>query len=247
MLREHLPIPPERHFRWRGGDVSRLEALTDGIFGFAITLLVIALEVPASFDDLVVAMKGFPAFAISFALLATVWYKHVIFSRRYGLQTPAITALNLVLLFVVLFYVYPLKFLFNIVVAGFTHGATLAGRPMSTVISDEQVPLLMVIYGAGYAAVSFVLAAMYWYALHKRRELELNEAELTLTRQSMMENAVLGGIGLVSAGVALLLPAESAGSAGWVYVGIAPYLYLSGRMHARRAAALARGGATGRA
>lgn len=33
-------------FRWRGEGVSRIEGLRDTVFGFAITLLVVSLEVP---------------------------------------------------------------------------------------------------------------------------------------------------------------------------------------------------------
>lgn len=52
-------------FRMRGHDVLRLEALSDVVFGFALTLLVVSLHVPRTFDDLMVAMRGFPAFLIS--------------------------------------------------------------------------------------------------------------------------------------------------------------------------------------
>lgn len=55
--------------RWRGGQVTRIEALTDAVFGFAITLLVVSLEVPQTFDDLMAMMRGFVAFAFSFTLL----------------------------------------------------------------------------------------------------------------------------------------------------------------------------------
>ena len=67
-------------------------------------------------------MKGFVAFAICFAILVQVWYYHYIYSRRYGLQTTYTIVLNAALLFVVLFYVYPLKFLFTLVVGGLTGG-----------------------------------------------------------------------------------------------------------------------------
>jgi len=120
-----LLVPPEPHFRWRGGEITRLEGFTDAVFAFAVTLLVVSLEVPHTFNELMQAMKGFIAFAICFALLVQVWYYHYIFARRYGLQTTYTVVLNAMLLFVVLFYVYPLKFLFTYVVGAFSGGRTV--------------------------------------------------------------------------------------------------------------------------
>src|SRR6266566_9715223 len=40
-------------FRDRGGDISRVEGFSDCAFGFAVTLLVVSLEVPKTFDGLV--------------------------------------------------------------------------------------------------------------------------------------------------------------------------------------------------
>ena len=37
----------------RGREVTRLEALSDAVFGFAATLLVVSLEVPQTFPELV--------------------------------------------------------------------------------------------------------------------------------------------------------------------------------------------------
>ena len=59
-------------FRLRGNQVTRLESFSDAVFGFALTLLVVSLDVPKSFDDLVDTMRGFTAFAICFLLLALI-------------------------------------------------------------------------------------------------------------------------------------------------------------------------------
>jgi hypothetical protein len=99
-------------FRWRGGEISRVEGFSDAVFAFALTLLVVSLEVPRSFQELTAAMSGFLAFAACFAIFVWIWYEHYAFFRKYGLHDSVTIALNSVLLFVVLFYVYPLKFMF---------------------------------------------------------------------------------------------------------------------------------------
>src|SRR5436305_6210726 len=100
-------VPPEPHFRWRGGEITRLEGFSDAVFAFAVTLLVVSLEVPHTFAELAMVMKGFLAFGICFAALTLVWKEHTIFIRRYGQQTPWVVFLNCVLLFLVLLYVCP--------------------------------------------------------------------------------------------------------------------------------------------
>src|ERR687886_1548017 len=104
-------------FRLRGlVEVSRIEALSDGVIAFAITLLVVSLEVPKTFDELLVTMRGFLAFAITFAMLFHVWFIQYKFFRRYGLNDNFTIWMTACLLFVVLFYVYPLKFVWTLIV-----------------------------------------------------------------------------------------------------------------------------------
>src|SRR5687767_7346394 len=89
MLREHLiRAHPERDgaFRWRGDGVSRIEGLSDAVFGFAITLLVVSVDVPTSFAALRELMRGFLAFAATFATLVFLWYAQYKFFRRFGLE-----------------------------------------------------------------------------------------------------------------------------------------------------------------
>lgn len=226
MIREHLVatgIAGEKDFRWRGDEITRLEGFSDAVFAFAVALLVVALEVPKTFHELMNAMRGFAAFGACFALLAEVWSKHYRFFRRYGLQNPWVVFLNCVLLFFVLFYVYPLKFLFY---------GLFGGGPM--VITAAEARILFVIYGAGYAAVSLVFALLYRHAWKHRIVLALDEIEQLRTRQSLVDHLALALIGLASIGLALSLPSKWVGIAGWFYSVIGLYFTWVGAIFGKR-------------
>ena len=147
MLRERLArrgFGAEEGFSWRGEEVSRLEGFSDAVFAFAVTLLVVSLEVPTTFDDLLVTMRGFFAFAVCFLLLFSVWHGHYKYFRRYGVQDGFTVRMTAVLLFIVLFFVYPLKFLFTVVVdqlLGFGDRVRLPSGAVVDPIRDEQWPL----------------------------------------------------------------------------------------------------------
>jgi uncharacterized membrane protein len=212
-----LLVPPEPHFRWRGGEITRLESFTDAVFAFAVTLLVVSLEVPHTFAELVQAMKGFVAFAICFTILVQVWYIHYRFSRRYGLQTIYTIVLNSALIFVVLFYVYPLKFMFTLAIGGIT-GVTVPREQLNQMVqSYHEVSVLWLIYSAGAIAVYLLFAALYQYAYKKRRELELNEYEALATRNAIIHFAGFAGVGAVVAIAALVLPHPYVAYAGILF------------------------------
>lgn len=220
LMARHTPRPTD--FRWRGGSVSRLEGFSDAVFGFALTLLVVSLQVPRTFDDLVATMRGFLGFAICFCVLSLVWYDHYLFFRQYGLHDTWTVVLNLVLLFVV-FYVCPLKFLFTLLVTiGFRHSSG-AGP----VIRGDQWPSLMIIYGAGFVAVYLVFTLMYLNAYRQRASLDLNELERFDTRATIGCNLVLMSIGVTSMVLASFRTPQSAIAAGLTYwfTGIAMGVY----------------------
>src|SRR5215469_7713843 len=135
---------PELYFRWRAGEITRLEAFCDVVFGFALTLLVGSLEVPRNYAELMAAMRGFVPFAACFTQLILVWRAHYQFSRRYGLEDPYTVFLNVVLLFVVLFYVYPLKYVFSMLFQQLT-----GGGEMTTGMGWHEASVLMRVYAAG--------------------------------------------------------------------------------------------------
>src|SRR4051812_16873026 len=143
----------EIEFRHRAHEVSRLEAFSDVVFGFAISLLVVSLEAPKSFHELMEMMRGIIPFGICFFIFIDIWFEHHHFFRRYALHDSTIAALNTVLLFVVLFYVYPLKYIF----VSFIN--SIRGVHMGLIAED--LPPLFTIYGAGVTAVFTILGFMY--------------------------------------------------------------------------------------
>ena len=224
-------------FRWRGGEITRIEEFSDAVFAFAVTLLVVSLEVPRTFDELQETMRGFIAFAICFLMLLLVWFWHYTFFRRYGLQGTAITILNGILLFLVLFFVYPLKFLFTLVVdqaMGRGELVTLENGSQVLRIEPHQSPTLLAIYGAGYLAVTVTFAILYAYAYRDRAALELNRAETMETWSSLERHLLMGGIGLLSILIALLGGEGASSVAGLSYLLLGPVLSIHGIIRGRQ-------------
>jgi uncharacterized membrane protein len=175
-------------FRLRGREVSRVEAFSDVVFGFALTLIVVSLEVPTTFDELLQVMRGFLGFAICFATLTWVWHCHHTFFRRYAMTDEITIALNTALLFVVLFYIYPLKFMFSIITGQFR--------------ATGNASTLFAIYGLGFAGIFLLYLLMYVHAWRRRHELELNvlEEHDTVTMMYMYGSYVLIGLASVLIG-----------------------------------------------
>ncbi len=206
----------------------RLEGFSDAVFAFALTLLVVSLETPKSFDDLLAMLRGAPAFAVCFALFWLIWKEHHRFFQRYGLDDGRVVVLNALLLFVVLMYVYPLKFLFTMLLQ--------RAGPNATVIRPDQLRALMMIYSSGYGGVFAIFALMYRHAYSCRAVLNLNPRQAFETAAQSGAMLVHVAFGAVPVLLALLLPYELTGLAGLLYflVGPAHWLYWW-RVHRHRA------------
>lgn len=225
-LRDHfLPPRHEPHFRWRGREVSRLEGFADAVFAFAVTLLIVALEVPHNFDQLMDALRGFPAFTACFFVLMIFWNAHYRFFRRYGLEDRFTRVISTLLLLLVLFCVYPLKFLFgallNFGVSTAPHVSTLA-----------QLKVIYEIYGFGFVAIWILYAALYTHAWRRRHALGLNYPELLQTREPLIGFSINIVICLVS--IALAMFTQSPWMPGYVYFLLGPLLALNGIWHGRK-------------
>ena len=238
MIREtHEKLRPvlerrDHGFRWRGSDISRIEGLSDAVFAFAVTLLVVSLEAPKTFVDLQRLMHGFVGFGVCFALLLMIWHAQYIYFRRYALDDKTSFLLNALLLFVVAFYVYPLKFLFTTFLNGITGYREMdaSGHPIQAMQRADWRPL-MEIYSAGFIALYVIFALLYWHAYSLREELELSPMEVYETRGVVQENVLMIGIGTLALVLAFLnLPQFS----GMSYALIGPGQTWLGSVHGKR-------------
>jgi uncharacterized membrane protein len=220
---------PEPYFRWRGGEITRLEAFSDVVFGFALTLLVVSLEVPHSFSEMMAAMRGFLPFALCFAQLVMIWLGHYRFSRRFGLEDPYAVFLNVVLLFLVLFYVYPLKFVFTLIFSQLTGNAVPGG------MGFHEAAVLMRVYAAGFAAVFALFGLMYAHAYKLRDVLELNPVEVLQTRAEIQQTVLMVAVAAVSFALTFKNPSW----AGWWYFVLGPALGIHGAVYGKKVRLLA--------
>ena len=227
-------LPARRH------EITRVEAFSDAVFAFALTLLVVSLDVPRSYGELLQLMAGFVPFACSFALLTWLWYEHSVFFRRYGLQDPLTVTLNAVLLFVVLFYVYPLKFLFTVF---FSYVLPVVGTQVE--IQPRQLGTLFAIYGGGFVVIFLMFGLLYLHAYRKRYELGLTALEVFDTRAAGGEHLVSASIGALATAVALFAPSPLPVFSGFTYFLMGPaHWFYGARVERRRKAIEAADAAT---
>ncbi len=224
-------------FRWRGSETTRLEGFSDAVFAFSVTLLIVSLEVPKTFAELMHTMQGFVAFAASFAILLWIWHVHYLFFRRYGLQDRFTKTMNAILLFVVLFYVYPLKFVFTNVISLYSSGpesVILRDGSVAPIIQQGDPSRMMVIYGVGFIAVFLVYTLLYVNAYRKRDELRLSELETELTKMGLRQYVICMIVGGISIAVAFFGGDGYASLSGISYGLLGPFLAIHGFMSGKK-------------
>lgn len=211
--RQHDP-----RITYRGNSASRLDNLTDAVFGIAITLLIFNLSNPNSFADLLTFTKTLPAFLISISFIVLIWSEHLEFSEIYTLNDSKLTVLNTIFIALVIFYVYPLRFL-TLFLTNFFFSTDIAVS-----IRGDQVPYLMVYYGFVAFALYFVLYLFYHRALRLKNELKLNPFEEFYTSSQKKRLLILFSVPLLSIVVTLLINQFSFVWAS-VFGGVTYFLY----------------------
>jgi uncharacterized membrane protein len=200
----------------RRHEVTRLEAFSDAVFGFALTLLVVSLETPKDFQALAGMMRNFLPFALTFAMVMWIWYEHNLFFRRYGLQDALTVFLNAILLFVVLFYVYPLRFLTEALINGL-----LFQRTDAPAITRQDSTLLMALYSTGVLLVFVSFLLLYWRAWRLREPIGLDGKERLQLIYRARSHSISAGLAVVSLLILAVLPNQSIW-AGLIYSSMGP-------------------------
>ncbi|GMN10162.1 hypothetical protein MTsPCn9_14230 [Croceitalea sp. MTPC9] len=217
-------------FRYRGLETSRLENLTDAIFGFAITLLVISSQVPNTYIELQASMYSFIGFIFCIILLLGIWDNHHNFYLHYGLQDRKTKILNFLFLFVLLFYVYPLKYLFSFLGTSIYAKIKLSfgddSEALQLVLNElrnaslnvSQWADLTIRFGLGLFLIYTFLFAMHLHAFKKRKELELSPRETYITKTFIQAYAILMCIAVLSMLIVVFFGGKYASISGFTYL-----------------------------
>lgn len=163
---------------------ERIDNFTDAAFAFAVSLLVIGgARAPETFDALVGSLGDIPAFAFGFAVMAMFWLGHVRWRRLRGDGDALATFLTLLLIFLTLIYVQPLR-----AMAGAT-GLFFTGQGK---IFGGSLPSLFAVYGTGFVAMALTMAALYAETLRGQAMSPAERAEALGERGIWLILAVTG-------------------------------------------------------
>ena len=178
------PRAPER-------DLARVEAFSDGVFAFAITLLVLGIRIPKPSDaDAAAGLQpllrqqwpSYVAFVLTFSLVGIVWADHRLMFKHFVRTDHFLVLLNLLVLMSVVFLPVPTAVL----------GAWVASEP------NRLTAVLF--YGGTWFIAGIILNLLWWYGAYWGR---LTAAEFTANQQRMLTRRWSGGPILYGASLAL--------------------------------------------
>lgn len=184
-------------------EFSRIVAFSDGVFSIAITLLVLAIDIPDTLQHSEVAQALWDereqlfAYAISFAVIARFWLvHHSFFGEVKAFDTKLITLNMLYLGFLVLI-------------------------PFSSKVLGEYggVFASVALYSANLAAVVAIGNWMSWDA----RRAGLTTIGPEAARENLVRGAFIAGVFLLT----IVVAAFSPGTAPYIYL----LLFFEGRTH----------------
>ncbi len=216
-------------------DMTRTETFTDAAFAFALTLLVISVDaIPQNYDEMTAAVKGIPAFGLSCMILFLFWHGHWNWSRRYGLEDFPSMILSFFLVFVMLCYVYPLKFVTTTFVEWVSGQRIDADPNVESIAGMDELFGIFTIYSVGFVALCIAILLLYWRAWQRRDDLELNAVERFITRSELGSWSILIGVGTIAVLMGMFAPRQLWTVPGWAYMLLPVLMPLYGRYRGRQ-------------
>jgi len=196
------------NFRWRGEAVTRIENLSDIAFALALGMLISGVDAPTNYLGLKKFLGSIVPAALGFTVLLGLWHSHYTFFRRYGVADGRILFLNAILIFVVLFMAYPLRFAFDSLFAFITLMFTGDfSRSAELGVSSMQIAGEFVAYfSLAYALAFAIFAMMYGHVLKRADLLALSPYELAVSRQMRTVRWLQFVISVVTASIAYFTP-----------------------------------------
>ncbi|MEL6258700.1 MAG: TMEM175 family protein [Pseudomonadota bacterium] len=204
-IASHLDHDP--HFEWRGQNVTRIENLSDIVFALALGMLLLTGAPPQTYSELLSFLGSFVPVAAGFAVLFSLWNAHFTFFRRYGLADRTVVFLNSILLLLVLFIAYPLRFIFDSLY-GYVLGSITGDwtKMMAAEMSADNTAVAIAIFAAAFFVIETFVSMLYAHALAKSHDLNLDAIEQVLTRRSVWRFRADAAISLTSGICALTTP-----------------------------------------
>ena len=157
---------------------NRLESLSDGVFAFAATLMVVNIGSSIDLSSLKEQLPMFISFGVSFFVMMALWKLHYNFFRRTSYVDNWIITYNSIFLFTILFYVFPLKSLISAII--------LRTRMTITELSE-----LFQLYSLGFTLIFLCLVLLYRRA-HKKDSENKNLLSLLFYKRHFFIFALVG-------------------------------------------------------
>lgn len=168
---------------------GRVLAISDGVFAFSLTLLVVDLVIPTSSSNSALAsqlLTQWPAllsYLISFAVVALTWNGHHETFRYIRHVDGWLILLNFALLLLVAFLPFP---------------TAVLGR-------NQNEPVAAVIYAVTLTLLNLASATLWWYATRANRLVD-HDLDHHLIKKRFSRLAIGTGVFLVSIPVAFWQP-----------------------------------------
>jgi uncharacterized membrane protein len=190
-----------------------MEGFSDGVYGFAATLLVLDLALRPPGTPLEQVLHGWPgylAYLVSFLTIGVSWLLHTALTDQLARVDSLFLRLNLLVLLVVVFLPFP---------------TGLVADHLRHDTSGERVYVTM--YGLTLLAISLLGSALDAYARHEHLYSPATEGEELHRTQRKFLPVVTGYV--IAILIGLLLPVAAVA----LYFGLAVYLVVPFREAAR--------------